>query len=87
MTFEEASGLGSFFFFATASFGFLYFIIRYSRASEVRQWGIRVCYLMGFAGVLFLRLSREQFDFVCLMILCALVISLAGFEFATRYLK
>jgi hypothetical protein len=79
--------LASLFFFSAASFGFVLFMLRYPRGSEVRVWGIRMCHLLGFLGIIFLRLSERQFNEISTMICISLVISLIGFEMAERFLK
>lgn len=79
--------LASLFFFSAASFGFVLFMLRYPRGSEVRIWGIRLCHLLGFLGIIFLRLSERQFNEVSTMIFVSLVISLIAFEMAERFLK
>jgi len=79
--------LTSLFFFSAASFGFLYFMLKYPRGSEVRIWGIRLCHFLGFLGILFLYLSEGQFNEVSTMIFVSLVVSLIGFEFAEQFLK
>jgi len=62
-------------------------MLRYPRGSEVRIWGIRLCHLLGFLGIIFLRLSERQFNEVSTMIFVSLVISLIAFEMAERFLK
>jgi len=79
--------LASLFFFSAASFGFVLFMLKYPRGSEVRIWGIRICHMLGFLGILFLRLSEEQFTEISVLILISLIVSLLGFELAERLLK
>ena len=79
--------LAALFFFTMASFGFLYFMIRYPRHSEVRLWGIRLCHAAGFAGVLFLRLWRGSFDQVSLLIVSSLLVSVLTFELSMWSLR
>lgn len=79
--------LASLFFFSAASFGFVLFMLKYPRGSEVRIWGIRLCHTLGFLGIICLRLSEQRFNEVSAMIFVSLVISLVGFELAERYLK
>jgi hypothetical protein len=79
--------LASLFFFSAASFGFVLFMLRYPRGSEVRIWGIRLCHLLGFLGIIFLRLSEHQFNEVSTLIFISLVVSLIGFELAEQILK
>jgi uncharacterized membrane protein YjjB (DUF3815 family) len=79
--------LGSLFCFSTASFGFVLFMLKYPRGSEVRLWGIRTCHVLGFLGVVLLSLSKDQFDEISAMIFASLVVSLVGFELAEQFLK
>jgi hypothetical protein len=79
--------LTSLFFFSAASFGFVLFMLKYPRGSEVRIWGIRLCHVLGFLGMIFLRLSEQQFNEISVMIFVSLVISLIGFELAEQFLK
>ncbi len=79
--------LTSLFFFSAASFGFVLFMLKYPRGSEIRIWGIRLCHLLGFVGIFFLLLSERQFTEISILITVSLVVSLAGFELAERFLR
>jgi hypothetical protein len=79
--------LASLFFFSAASFGFVLFMIKYPRGSEVRIWGIRLCHVLGFVGIILLRISEAQFNEISTLIFVSLVISLVGFELAEHFLK
>ena len=79
--------LASLFFFSAASFGFVLFMLKYPRGSEVRIWGIRLCHFLGFMGVVLLRLSEQRFDEISVMIFVSLVVSFIGFELAEHFLK
>ena len=79
--------LASLFFFSAASFGFVLFMLKYPRGSEVRIWGIRLCHALGFLGIICLRISEHQFNEVSVMIFVSLVVSLIGFELAEQLLK
>ena len=79
--------LGSLFCFSAASFGFVLFMLKYQRGSEVRLWGIRTCHVLGFLGVVLLSLSKDRFDEISAMIFTSLVVSLVGFELAEQFLK
>ena len=79
--------LTSLFFFSAASFGFVLFMIKYPRGSEVRIWGIRLCHVLGFLGIISLWLSEQQFTEITTMILVSLVVSLIGFELSEQFLK
>ncbi|MFQ5930268.1 MAG: hypothetical protein ACE5MK_11260 [Acidobacteriota bacterium] len=59
---------------------------KYPRGSEVRMWGIRVCHVLGFGGVLMMRIYRGSFTELSLLIISSLVVSLVAFEFSTKYL-
>ena len=78
--------LASLFFFTMASAGFILFMLKYPHGSEIRMWGIRLCYFLGFIGVLMMRLSRGYFSELSLLIISALVVSLVVFELSIRYL-
>ena len=78
--------LVSLFFFTMASAGFVLFMLKYSHGSEVRMWGIRLCYFLGFLGVLMMRLSRGYFSELSLLITSSLVVSVIVFELSTQYL-
>lgn len=77
----------SLFFFVLASAGFVVFMLKYPQTSGIRLWGIRVCYLLGFMGVLMMRLSQGFFSESSLFIISALVVSLITFEISLRFLK
>lgn len=79
-------GLISLFFFTMASAGFILFMAKYPHGSEVRMWGIRFCYLLGFLGVLATRLYWGHFSEISLLIVASLVVSLLAFELSSRYL-
>ena len=79
--------LASLFCFSAASFGFVLFMLKYPRGSEVRLWGIRISHVLGFLGVVLLRLSQDRFDEISGLIFASLVFSLAGFELAEQFLK
>ncbi len=79
--------LFSLFFFSMASAGFILFMVRYPRGSDVRLWGIRVSYLFGFIGVVFLRLSHGHFTEAALLTISSLIVSLIAFEVASRFLE
>lgn len=92
MSFEELFGisglrLAALFFFSAASFGFLFFMIRHPRGSEVRQAGIRLCHVTGFVGTAVLAWSEGKIDEVTMMIGVSLAVSLLGFELTQRFLK
>ncbi len=78
--------LASLFFFTMVSAGFVLFMLKYSHGSEVRMWGIRLCYFLGFLGVLMMRLSRGYFSELSLLITSSLVVSVIVFELSTQYL-
>ena len=79
--------LAALFFFSMASFGFLYFMVRYPRSSEVRLWGIRLCHLAGFVGVLLLRLWQGAFNETSLLIVASLLVSVITFELSMWSLR
>jgi hypothetical protein len=79
--------LASLFCFSAASFGFVFFSLKYCRGSEVRLWGIRICHVLGFLGIVLLRLSQDHFDEVSVLIFASLVVSLGGFELAEQFLR
>ena len=79
-------GLVSLFFFTIATGGFILFMAKYPYGSDVRQWGIRVSCVLGFVGVLAMRLYRGSFSEPSLLIVSTLVVSLLAFELSTRYL-
>jgi len=78
--------LAALFFFSAASFGFLYFLIRYPRKSEIRLWGIRLCHGLGFLGIVahwcWIGEANEFTLFFC----SALLFSIIGFEISENYL-
>ena len=78
--------LVSLLFFTTASAGFLVFLVKYPRGSEVRLWGIRACHGLGFLGVAAMRLSRGNFSELSLLIISSLVVSVVAFELSSKYL-
>ncbi|HLV00784.1 MAG TPA: hypothetical protein VKZ59_05930 [Acidobacteriota bacterium] len=79
--------LAALFFFTMASFGFLLFMLKYPRGSDVQLWGIRLSYLLGFIGVFMLTLWRGSFTEFSAIIISSLVVSLIVFEVSTRFLK
>lgn len=79
-------GLVSLFFFTIATGGFILFMAKYPHGSEVRMWGIRVSYVLGFVGVLSMRFYRGSFSEPSLLIISTLVVSLVAFELSTKYL-
>jgi hypothetical protein len=79
-------GLISLFFFTMATGGFILFMAKYPHGAEVRIWGIRLSYLLGFVGVLAMRLYRGSFSEPSLLIISTLVVSLVTFELSARYL-
>lgn len=79
-------GLGALFFFTMASAGFILFLAKYPRGSEIRLWGIRVCHLLGFVGVLMLWLSRGHLDELSLVPISSLIVSAIAFELSVKYL-
>jgi hypothetical protein len=87
MTMEILFRYASLFCFTAASFGFVYFHLRYGRGSSTRLWGIRICYAFGFAGVLMHWMWVGQMNQVALFMLLLLTVSLLGFEVAERYLR
>ncbi len=80
-------GLTSLFFFSMASAGFVYCLVKYPRDSQQRIWGIRVCHLLGFLGVAFLRLNLGRFSDNALLIISSLLVSLVACEVSQRYLQ
>ena len=78
--------LASLFFFTIATAGFILFLAKYPHGSEFRLWGIRGSYLLGFVGVLSMRLYRGSFSEPSLLIISTLVVSLVAFELSSRYL-
>lgn len=92
MSFQELFGisglrLAALFFFSAASFGFLFFMIRHPRGSEVRRVGIRFAHATGFVGTAVLAWSEGRIDEVTLAIGLSLVASLLGFELTQRFLR
>ena len=79
--------LAALFFFTMASAGFVLFTVRFARGTEGRLWGIRLCHIFGFLGVLFHRISHGQFTEVGLLIISSLTVSFIAFEITNRYLK
>lgn len=84
---EQILGLGALFFFTMASAGFVIVMIRYPFGSSLRAWGIRFCHLLGFLGVLLMRLSRGNFSEASLLVISSLIVSLLSFEMSRKYLK
>jgi len=84
---ENLLRLAALFFFTMASFGFLLFMLKYPRGSDVQLWGIRLSYLLGFIGVFMLTLWRGSFTEFSAIIISSLVVSLIVFEVSTRFLK
>jgi hypothetical protein len=79
-------GLLSLFFFTMATGGFLLFMIKYPHGSDIRMWGIRLSYGLGFLGVLAWRVYRGSFSEISLLTVSALLVSLVAFELSTKYL-
>ena len=75
------------FFFAAASFGFLFFMFKYAPQSETRLWGTRLSIAMGFLGVAALTLAQGGLNQVSMLILVSLFVSLLGFELSNRFLR
>lgn len=73
--------------YSFASLGFIVFIAKYPHQSQERIWGMRLCYILGFAGVLAMRLSRGNFSELSLLAISSLIVSLITFELSTRFLK
>ncbi len=79
-------GLVSLFFFTMATGGFLLFMVKYPHGSEIRMWGIRLSYALGFFGVMAWRIHRGSFSELSLLTVSALLVSLVAFELSTKYL-
>jgi hypothetical protein len=77
----------SLFFFAAASFGFLYFMFKYAPRSETRLWGTRISLAMGFLGVAALVIAQGGMNQTSTLILVSLLVSLLGFELSNRFLS
>lgn len=75
------------FCFSAASFGFVYFLVKYRRGSQARLWGIRICHSLGFTGVLMHRLWLGEVNEISLLMVSSLTVSLLGFELSERYLN
>jgi len=84
---EQILGLAALFFFTMASAGFVIVMIRYPFGSTLRAWGIRFCHLLGFLGVILLRLSKGHFSEPSLLVISSLIVSLLSFEMSRKYLK
>ena len=84
---EQILALAALFFFTMASAGFVLVMIRYPFGSALRAWGIRFCHLLGFVGVLLMRLSRGFFSETSLLVVSSLIVSLLSFEMTRKYLK
>jgi hypothetical protein len=84
---EVVFGLASLFFFTMASAGFVLVMIRYPFGTRLRVWGIRFCHVLGFLGVVLMRLSRGHFSEASLLVVSSLIVSLLSFEMSQRYLK
>jgi hypothetical protein len=84
---KEVFGLAAFFFFVMASAGFVVVMLRYPLGSPMRTWGIRGCHVLGFLGVLLIRLARGSFSDASLLVVSALVVSVLSFEMTRKYLK
>ena len=78
--------LVSLFFFTMATGGFILFMVKYPHGSEIRLWGIRLSYVLGFVGVLAMRIYSGSFSELSLLIVSSLVVSLVAFELSTKYL-
>ena len=85
--FKEILSLASLFFFTMASAGFIFVMIRYPLGSTMRTWGIRGCHVLGFLGVLLMRLARGSFTEASLLVVSSLIVSLLSFEMTRKYLK
>jgi hypothetical protein len=79
-------GLVSLFFFTMATGGFVLFMVKYPHGSDIRTWGIRLSYALGFFGVLAWRVHRGAFSEISLLTVSALLVSLVAFELSTKYL-
>ncbi|MGH9340661.1 MAG: hypothetical protein ACRD1R_13970 [Acidobacteriota bacterium] len=79
--------LASLFFFTMASVGFVLFMLKYPRSSEVRIWGIRLSHTLGFMGVLMMRLHYNYFTEVSVLIISSLIVSMVAYELSVRYLR
>jgi hypothetical protein len=79
--------LVSLFFFAAASFGFIFFMVKFPPHSEGRVWGTRISLAMGFLGVGALTIVRGGLNQISVLILVSLVVSLIGFEVSNRFLR
>ena len=84
---ETVYRFSALFFFSAASFGFIYFKWKYSRGSQVRLWGIRICNSLGFLGVFMHRLWIGEVNEISLMMVAALTVSVLGFELSEHYLR
>jgi len=85
--FKEILSLASLFFFTMASGGFVFVMIRYPLGSSMRTWGIRASHVLGFLGVVLMRLARGSFTEASLLVISALIVSLVSFEMTRKYLK
>lgn len=79
-------GLVSLVFFTMATGGFILFMAKYPHGSEIRVWGIRLSYVLGFVGVFSMRLYRGSFSELSLLIISTLVVSFVAFELSSKYL-
>ncbi len=79
-------GLVSLFFFTMATGGFVLFMVKYPHGSDIRTWGIRLSYALGFFGVLAWRVHQGAFSEISLLTVSALLVSLVAFELSTKYL-
>ena len=69
-----------------ATGGFVLFMVKYPHGSDIRTWGIRLSYGLGFFGVLAWRVHRGAFSEISLLTVSALLVSLVAFELSTKYL-
>ncbi|HUG44525.1 MAG TPA: hypothetical protein VMN76_10115 [Acidobacteriota bacterium] len=79
--------LAALFFFTLATVGFVIFLFRFPRGSDVQVWGIRVSYALGFTGLALLSLWKRNFNEVSVVIFSSLLLSLLAFELTSRYLN
>jgi hypothetical protein len=84
---KELFRYAALFLFSAASFGILFFLLKYPRTSEERVWGIRLCHGLGLLGILAHWLWIGGFTEFSILVTTALVISIVGFEFSTHYLR
>ena len=80
-------GLVSLFFFTMATAGFVLSLAKYPQGSQVRVWGIRLSYAMGFLGVVTMRLYQGFFSQLSLLIVSSVAVSFLAFELSSRRLR